>query len=209
MCKINQFGRSMVEMIGVLAIVGILSVGSIAGYQKAMLKYKLNKQSQQLSHLLNVMHRYKAEWDFGTKTFVNLVPYYKALGEIPNEMIKDSTVNLYDVFDSAVKMNTNYCSDICKTVEFRVFQSQYNVFDTCQNIITIAKSFSADLLNIGMYKYTEDNSNAQYKYEYSGSKYCENSKCIKDINQEDIYNMCQYCVDSTSCVFYFNMYMND
>ena len=38
-------GRSMVEMLGVLAIIGVLSVGAIAGYSKAMTKYKLNKQA--------------------------------------------------------------------------------------------------------------------------------------------------------------------
>ncbi len=31
-------GRSMLEMIGVLAIIGILNVGGIAGYSKAMEK---------------------------------------------------------------------------------------------------------------------------------------------------------------------------
>ena len=41
--KDNQFGRSMVEMLGVLAIIGVLSVGSISGYSMAMKKYKLNK----------------------------------------------------------------------------------------------------------------------------------------------------------------------
>ena len=30
-------GRSMVEMLGVLAIIGVLSVGAIAGYSKAMM----------------------------------------------------------------------------------------------------------------------------------------------------------------------------
>ena len=39
----KEHGRSMVEMLGVLAIVGVLSVGAIAGYSKAMMKYKLNK----------------------------------------------------------------------------------------------------------------------------------------------------------------------
>ena len=38
-------GRSMVEMLGVLANIGVLSVGAIAGYSKAMMKYKLNKQA--------------------------------------------------------------------------------------------------------------------------------------------------------------------
>ena len=41
--KFYQSGRSMVEMLGVLAIIGVLSVGAISGYSKAMMKYKLNK----------------------------------------------------------------------------------------------------------------------------------------------------------------------
>ena len=31
----NESGRSMVEMLGVLAIIGVLSVGGIAGYTTA------------------------------------------------------------------------------------------------------------------------------------------------------------------------------
>ena len=41
--KQNQFGRSMIEMLGVLAIIAVLSVGGIAGYSKAMMKFKVNK----------------------------------------------------------------------------------------------------------------------------------------------------------------------
>lgn len=47
----NQSGRSMIEILAVLAIVAILSVGGIAGYSKAMSKYKTGKvldQTQQL-----------------------------------------------------------------------------------------------------------------------------------------------------------------
>ena len=52
-------GRSMVEMLGVLAIIGVLSVGAIAGYGKAMFKYKLNKQTEQLNQVIGAMVRYK------------------------------------------------------------------------------------------------------------------------------------------------------
>ena len=48
-----QFGRSMVEMLGVLAIIGVLSVGGIAGYSKAMMKHKLNKHAQSINLLIN------------------------------------------------------------------------------------------------------------------------------------------------------------
>lgn len=40
---IPEAGRSMIEMLGVLAIIGVLSVGGIAGYSKAMEMYKMNK----------------------------------------------------------------------------------------------------------------------------------------------------------------------
>ena len=42
MRKSCENGRSMVEMLGVLAIIGVLSVGGIAGYSKAMFKYKMS-----------------------------------------------------------------------------------------------------------------------------------------------------------------------
>ncbi len=38
-----ESGRSMVEMLGVLAIIGVLSVGGIAGYTMAMNKYRANE----------------------------------------------------------------------------------------------------------------------------------------------------------------------
>ena len=51
--KINQNGRSMIEMLGVLAISGVLSVGGIAGYSKAMQKYRTNKTIDMVSQLAN------------------------------------------------------------------------------------------------------------------------------------------------------------
>lgn len=42
--KANQNGRSIMEMLGVLAVVGILSVGSIAGFSTAMSKHKNMKE---------------------------------------------------------------------------------------------------------------------------------------------------------------------
>ena len=43
MKKTNETGRSMVEMLGVLAIIGVLSIGGIAGYTMAMNKYQANE----------------------------------------------------------------------------------------------------------------------------------------------------------------------
>ena len=43
MKNVNESGRSMVEMLGVLAIIGVLSIGGIAGYTMAMNHYRANE----------------------------------------------------------------------------------------------------------------------------------------------------------------------
>ncbi|MBO4520394.1 MAG: hypothetical protein J5787_04230 [Alphaproteobacteria bacterium] len=44
----QESGRSMIEILGVLAVIGVLSVGGIAGYSHAMSKYKINKTIDQM-----------------------------------------------------------------------------------------------------------------------------------------------------------------
>ena len=54
MVKVNsksQKGRSMVEMLGVLAVIGVLSVGGVYGYGVAMKKHKANELLHQASML--------------------------------------------------------------------------------------------------------------------------------------------------------------
>ena len=49
--RVVQSGRSMIEMLGVLAIIGVLSVGGIAGYSKAMTQFKIDKTIEQISSI--------------------------------------------------------------------------------------------------------------------------------------------------------------
>ena len=58
MHKIFEKGRSMIEMLGVLAIIGVLSVGGIAGYSKAMEKFKINKLSHEYSDFIFSLIQY-------------------------------------------------------------------------------------------------------------------------------------------------------
>ena len=51
----QESGRSMVEMLGVLAIVGVLSVGGIAGYSQAMAKFKVTKAMDQVQTIITNM----------------------------------------------------------------------------------------------------------------------------------------------------------
>ena len=47
--KKSQSGRSMIEMLGVLAIVGVLSAGGIAGYSMAMQSYKTSALTEKVN----------------------------------------------------------------------------------------------------------------------------------------------------------------
>lgn len=54
--KINESGRSMIEMLGVLSIIGVLSTSGIALYSKAMDKRKTSVVIDQVSELANNIH---------------------------------------------------------------------------------------------------------------------------------------------------------
>ncbi len=65
--KHTQQGRSMIEMLGVLAIIGVLSIGGIAGYSKAMTKYRVNKTADQVSQLAqNIRTLYASQKNYST-----------------------------------------------------------------------------------------------------------------------------------------------
>ena len=208
--KFNQNGRSMVEMLGVLAIIGVLSVGAIAGYSKAMMKYKLNKHAEQLNTILNAAYRYKAI--FGTSNVLpqTLVPYLIKLKEIPEDMIKSGDENyVYDVFGSKIAINTNGCPDgLNCTGMLIVFQPPLNNFDVCLNIFNTAKAFHEQLWYFGAYRYIGE-PKPEYDNHFWGDKYCSNKKCIRDITMDDIYDKCQFIAQQDRSYFTIEFEIDD
>lgn len=64
--KRSMSGRSMIEMLGVLAIIGVLSAGGIAGYSMAMNAYKTNEVAsrvQTMSTQVRVLYQGKYDFD--------------------------------------------------------------------------------------------------------------------------------------------------
>lgn len=49
----TQSGRSMVEILGVLAIIGVLSIGGVAGYRYAMNRHQVNTYLNRFSMIYN------------------------------------------------------------------------------------------------------------------------------------------------------------
>ena len=104
--KNEQTGRSMVEMLGVLAIIGVLSVGGIAGYSKAMTKFKITKTMDQVSMTVaNIRTLYSGQRNYNGLATANALD----MGVVPAEM-EGATVNtLVNAFQGAVTIGTvNY-----------------------------------------------------------------------------------------------------
>lgn len=111
-----QKGRSMIEMIGVLAIIGVLSIGGIAGYSKAMTKYKVNKTAEQIAQLAQGVRTMY----LGQKRYTDLTPTVIKKAHIaPDEMYENATTTtLTNPFGGTVVIAT---SDKKKTNDQRAF----------------------------------------------------------------------------------------
>ena len=98
-----EAGRSMIEMLGVLAIIGVLSVGGIAGYSKAMNKFKTNKVADNVSMIVtNIRTLYAQQSTYDGLTNKTAVQ----MGVVPNELYTttptDATTGLTNAFLGSV-----------------------------------------------------------------------------------------------------------
>ena len=202
----SENGRSMVEMLGVLAIIGVLSVGAISGYSKAMMKYKLNKHAEQMNTVINAVARnlhsfndIKQGGTILTKTFIKM-------GEIPQEMIKPDTNNfIYDIFGQVWWIFIGSAGD-------SIFLSSYSGFgssslttksadnlEICKNFLIVAKENSANLWQVMSQSNHDNSDNAAVRLH--GDNYCSTGrKCLKNLTMNDIYELCtkHYGVNSAS-----------
>ena len=87
--RVNESGRSMIEMLGVLAIIGVLSVGGIAGYSKAMNKFKTNQVADNVSMLVaNIKTLYAQQKTYTGLNNTSAV----SMGVVPDELGTSATL---------------------------------------------------------------------------------------------------------------------
>ena len=147
-------GRSMVEMLGVLAIIGVLSVGAIAGYSKAMMKYKLNKHSESFSTLINNAIQIGPDLSraFTGATFSNDL-FYK-LGLVPDGMTYQNG-KIYDVFKNEILVKY-FLEPVYHQNEYYItwYMDRANntatqrSIDICRNIVIAAKENAANITSV-------------------------------------------------------------
>ena len=188
-------GRSMVEMLGVLAIIGVLSVGAISGYSKAMTKYKLNKQAEQISWLFNVMTTYTPQLKYNQWT--NLITLFQKMNLIPDGM-KVENGFLYDAMGNKVLISNNGGPTFLLTHIVYYLEPTSDNFTTCQNLLNVAKAHSQDFSHLFIGS-SSGNDDHQYDFYFYGKTCNSSQKCITDITLDEIYSMCKSCMDKVTC----------
>ena len=142
-------GRSMVEMLGVLAIIGVLSVGALSGYSKAMFKYKLNKQAEQISTIFNNMlvEHDKLKRSFTSPQYQNdITSTILAMNIVSPEMLNAQHTKVIDIFNNEYRIS--YGTDGVKRINYSIVFNNvqdYAFTEQCISVYNILKEFSSYL----------------------------------------------------------------
>ena len=198
-------GRSMVEMLGVLAIIGVLSVGAIAGYSKAMNKYKINKTIEAANQLFaTVFTKFATDKsllyadDNGNAYLTQIIVKsgwvpdgLKPYENVPNE--------LQDSFGNGVWIFTDvYLKTIGIGWSFKKSQQEL-----CYNFLSFAKGWNDSLSRVIIDQTsTNDTPRKEYGTFYGNSSCQTGLKCLTDITVTEMDAVCNNC-EHSSCRFYF------
>ena len=196
--RYKQSGRSMIEMLGVLAIIGVLTVGSITGYSKAMRRHLLNKQREQYSYILSAVETHHDMININTPNLpAHFTSVLKTFGWIPEEMIKDNGIHIYDVLKNAAHF---YKGEAYMGLDISL--NTPNAYEQCTNLYQVMKQYHAFLWATDVRK---QNDGAKYGPSYYGDQYCTgNLNCIRDLTPAKISQLCQFCNDTEDnyCILY-------
>ena len=195
-----QSGRSMVEMLGVLAIIGVLSVGAIAGYSKAMMKYKLNQHAQAVNMLINNVLQLKDQLQHKPNTATFYGTLLHKLNLLPDGIIYNDDRNLTDTWFKGT-IQIYYSNDIYTNSAGQQIQNDLGaisfIFDSnsnagaeiCRNIAFAAKENAANIWTLQRYDIRGN--------EYYGDAYCsKNNVCLRDLNLNLVDKLCNNCTDA-------------
>ncbi len=200
----REKGRSMVEMLGVLSIIGVLSVGSIAGYSKAMMKYKLNKQTDYIYNLLGYMvTNPKIFSSSNSYNYISLLQKLELIDNYENGYCKDPFNNMVN---GEVVIQENQDPYMYLSV-FLIYNSEEksnsdHIILQCVNLLKAGKELSS------LIDYIKLDNFSQILY---GNTECTKLKnlanyCLKNMTISNIYDVCRSVKQAKMyrVIYYFN-----
>ena len=187
----GEIGKSMIEMLGVLAIIAVLSIGGIAGYSKAMEKYKINKAVEDYSYLiqglLENIDDIKKMSDADCKHQYSMVEVAYAKNLISGTWTRLNNLGNSDLEDSLGNNIRPYIRCNRLVIDFYLggridYKSKGFSPRLCETLIqNMAQPIHAVVNSIA---FSDD------KHWYGDSVCGTDKKCLRDISLQDIHEEC-------------------
>ena len=201
-------------MLGVLAIIGVLSLGSISAYSQAMFKHQLNQHAEAFNLLLNnaisLLPDLQRQYGKGGKP-VFLPLFFKDTSMLPNDMNYDPATNrIFDIFKNQI--------DIVYVLDSTGGTTEYYMYFTlgsdggkisshnravCRNIMQAAQQNAANVFAVDMRSRAEDGGSGFTSGAYlTGGTYRWNNqrKRLATATLNDLDEACNSCNSTKGCV---------
>ena len=188
---VSSAGRSMIEMLGVLAIVGVLSVGGIAGYSKAMEKWKVTKAIEEYSYLIHGLMEYRNDI-VKMENKSGLVNLSEQLNLLPPTWAKINASEMQDSNGETLTLymkNDNSFQSVPRILLNVNLVSKFSQ-DFCRELLdNLARPLHSALLHICIYRPKSGST------DYYGDAYCgTNDKiCLASVSLAQINEDCKKC----------------
>ena len=211
----NCVGRSIIEMLGVLAIIGVLTAGGIAGFTKAMRMYRSNIQKELLVQIFANAINLRSELAAMKNNVSDQITYiFDVLGLVPDgitykyDHLYDKDGNKVDVNYGIVSWKNNNGSTSSRLEYVVRLKLQHNsamlspsAEDFCENAIFVAQQNIKDIEKITMYQYDKDAINGTKAYAFAHDK-------IRNMTLSEVHDFCRWCsvAADKNCEMYIYIY---
>ena len=197
----REYGRSMIEMLGVLAIIGVLSVGGIAGYSKAMQKWKINKTVEgysmlvygMLEHLEDLRKSTAAETNIDTETLL-------AINAIPKSWVNKNnnlSLNIVDSYNNQARVWLHKGYIIIDIYLSTPTANDKGGLVTENNSVALCRELFTNLF-LPLHATAAETSvyvAGKHGYSFFGDKYCvgDTERCMSNATPVQINEACNTC----------------
>lgn len=201
--KSNQTGRSMIEMLGVLAIVGVLSAGAIAEFGKAMFRWKAIKCTEEYNLFISEMLVYEKDWIKMKRKqgsgHLYIGPYMEQWGMVPSSWtvsgnyFSDRLGNRIIPFvrNDLGSSSFNWRVDIDFVLSQRKGKETAEFCRLVFHNIIIPNRDRIFAIRVAENRNDSWNNGSDW---YMGSQYCGDSKnCLGTLELIDIEKLCNVC----------------
>ena len=204
-----QCGRSMIEMLGVLAIIAVLSVGGIAGYSKAMEKFKVNKAMHEYSLIifsllehLDSLKNLSTDKDWNA---VSILPYMQQTGLVTDAWTQISERELNDPYGNTIAFFSRHHNLVVDLTlgsllvgEDATTSPAFSATMCREYFINLVIPLQSSLIHARLYKLTGTTSSSAFFY---GNSTCgSDKKCLHSMNIGDVNDICNSCSKDSACV---------